>query len=105
MSADSGYGAAGCTGMGEFAIRCGTARSVVLYLKMGLSVEDACREAIADLRRAERRYRGGVTIHAIDAAGRPHVAAIGQATGTVAWYYWAEGMSTFEKRETLVELW
>jgi beta-aspartyl-peptidase (threonine type) len=33
--ADSRYGAAACTGMGEMAIRAGTARSLVLYLKMG----------------------------------------------------------------------
>ncbi len=67
--ADSRYGAAGCTGMGELTIRTGTARAVVLYMKMGLSVEAACREAVADLRSAERRFKGGVTIHAIDADG------------------------------------
>jgi beta-aspartyl-peptidase (threonine type) len=47
--ADSRYGAAACTGWGELAIRAGTARSVVLYLKQGLSLEDACREAFYDL--------------------------------------------------------
>ena len=47
--ADDRYGAAACTGWGELAIRAGTARSVVLYLKHGYSLEDACREAFRDL--------------------------------------------------------
>lgn len=103
--ADSRYGAAGCTGMGELTIRCGTARAVVLYMKMGMTVEEACREAIADLRAAERRFKGGVTLHAIDATGRPCVMAIGRATESVRWYFWTEGMATFEERQTPVEGW
>jgi L-asparaginase / beta-aspartyl-peptidase len=47
--ADDRYGAAACTGWGELAIRAGTARSVVLYLKQGYALEDACREAFYDL--------------------------------------------------------
>lgn len=47
--ADNRYGAAACTGWGELAIRAGTARSVVLYLKMGYTLEAACQAAFADL--------------------------------------------------------
>lgn len=47
--ADDRYGAAACTGWGELAIRAGTARSLVLYLKHGMSLEAACRAAFADL--------------------------------------------------------
>jgi isoaspartyl peptidase/L-asparaginase-like protein (Ntn-hydrolase superfamily) len=47
--ADDRYGAAACTGWGELAIRAGTAHSVVLYLKHGYTLEDACREAFRDL--------------------------------------------------------
>jgi beta-aspartyl-peptidase (threonine type) len=47
--ADDRYGAAACTGWGELAIRAGTARGVVLYLKLGYTLEDACREAFHDL--------------------------------------------------------
>ena len=36
--ADNRYGAAACTGFGDLAIRAGTARSVVLYVKMGMTV-------------------------------------------------------------------
>jgi beta-aspartyl-peptidase (threonine type) len=47
---DNRYGAAACTGLGELAIRVATARSLVLYLKMGMSLHDAGRECLADLR-------------------------------------------------------
>jgi beta-aspartyl-peptidase (threonine type) len=47
--ADDRYGAAACTGWGELAVRAGTARAVVLYLKQGYALEDACREAFRDL--------------------------------------------------------
>jgi beta-aspartyl-peptidase (threonine type) len=46
---DNRYGAAACTGRGELAIRAGTARSLVLYLKMGLSLMEAGSEALRDL--------------------------------------------------------
>lgn len=48
---DNRYGAVACTGMGEMAIRVATARSVVLYLKMGLSLEEAGYEGLRDLQR------------------------------------------------------
>jgi L-asparaginase / beta-aspartyl-peptidase len=47
--ADSRYGAAGCTGWGELAMRACTARSVVLYLRQGMELEQACRTAFLDL--------------------------------------------------------
>ncbi|MBK9943091.1 MAG: N(4)-(beta-N-acetylglucosaminyl)-L-asparaginase [Kouleothrix sp.] len=47
--ADDRYGAAACTGWGELAIRAATARSVVLYLKQGYTLDAACREAFRDL--------------------------------------------------------
>lgn len=46
---DGRYGAAACTGLGELAIRASTARSLVLYLKMGMSLHDAGMEALRDL--------------------------------------------------------
>lgn len=47
--ADNRYGAAACTGRGELAIRVSTARSLVLYMKMGMSLEEAGLEALRDL--------------------------------------------------------
>ena len=53
--ADTRYGAAACTGAGEMTIRCGTARSIVLYMKKGASVDDAVHEAVDDMRAPARR--------------------------------------------------
>lgn len=46
---DNRYGAAACTGMGELAIRVSTARSLVIYLKMGMSLLEAGLESLRDL--------------------------------------------------------
>lgn len=46
---DNRYGAVACTGIGELAIRASTARSVILYLKAGMSLQEAGTEAMRDL--------------------------------------------------------
>ncbi len=46
---DNRYGASTCTGMGELAITVSTARSIVLYMKMGMSMQQAGMEALRDL--------------------------------------------------------
>ncbi len=46
---DNRYGAVACTGMGELAIRVSSARSLVLYLKMGMTLHAAGMEALQDL--------------------------------------------------------
>lgn len=74
--ADSRYGACACTHTGEMTIRAGTARSVVLYLKMGLSVADAVYEAARDLAALETGYLAEVTIHAIDKDGNYKVVGL-----------------------------
>ncbi len=45
---DDRVGAAACTGRGELAIRCGTARSVLLALAAGAGPEQACAAALAE---------------------------------------------------------
>jgi len=67
--ADSRYGAAACTGMGEMAIRASTARSVVLYLKMGLSLHEACTQAMNDLNDLGGNYLSDMNIVALDHCG------------------------------------
>lgn len=47
--ADGRYGAATCTGWGELALRCATARTVVDELRRGKSPRTACEVAIADI--------------------------------------------------------
>ena len=69
--ADNRYGAAACTGMGEMAIRASTARSVVLYIKMGLSLEEAGRQAMQDLNDLGGHYLDEMNIIAVDSDGTP----------------------------------
>jgi L-asparaginase len=102
--ADNRYGAAVCTGMGELTIRAGTARAIVLYMKMGATVQEACHEAVADLRGLKRKYRGSITIYALDRDGQPYVVAI-RHEGTQTYWLWAEGMEKPEERAAVVEKW
>ena len=53
---DNRYGAVACTGMGELAIRASTARSVILYLKQGMTIRDAGLEALRDLYALDHTY-------------------------------------------------
>jgi beta-aspartyl-peptidase (threonine type) len=69
--ADSRYGAAACTGMGEMSIRASTARSVVFYLKMGYSLEAAGVQAMQDLRDLGGRFISEMNIIAMDRDGNP----------------------------------
>jgi beta-aspartyl-peptidase (threonine type) len=47
---DNRYGAAACTGTGELAIRNGTARAVIAYMKTGMSPTEACEESMKEIR-------------------------------------------------------
>jgi beta-aspartyl-peptidase (threonine type) len=62
---DNRYGGAACTGMGELAIRVSTARSLVLYMKMGMSLHEAGQEILrelADLNPPEGQYMNIVAL-------------------------------------------
>jgi beta-aspartyl-peptidase (threonine type) len=87
MYADTRYGACACTGAGEMTIRCGTARSVVLYMKMGMSVDAAVREATEDMRRLKGGLIDRVTIHAIDAKGNHKVVAVNGNPQNTYWLW------------------
>lgn len=67
--ADNRYGAAACTGRGEMAMRLCTAHSVAMYLKMGMGLDAAGREAIADLGYLVDPYFGRVSLLAMDPRG------------------------------------
>ena len=88
---DNRYGAACCTGRGEMAIRAATARSVVLYLKSGMSLEEALGEAMRDLWPLEDPYYGSMSILALDAQGNPAAAANREAS----YVYMTDEMDTF----------
>ena len=82
---DDRYGAAACIGQGELTIRAGTARSVVLYLKLGLSLSDACREAVRDLEHLAADRLSFVMIHALDASGEHHALCWGDHESPRYW--------------------
>ena len=67
--ADNRYGACACTGMGEMSIRASTAHSVVLYMKMGMSITEATQQAMEDLRDLGGDYIGGMNLIALDKNG------------------------------------
>jgi len=89
--ADSRYGACACTGAGEMAIRCGTARSVVLYMKLGMSVDEAVLEATNDMRALKGGLISRITIHAIDAKGNHKVVAV-NGDGSQSYCLWRGGV-------------
>lgn len=90
--ADNRYGAAACTGRGEMAMRLCTAHSVVMYLKMGMTVAEAGAQAIRDLAYLVDPYFGRVSIVAVDALGSH--AAFSNAPDTT-YVYMTEGMESF----------
>ena len=94
--ADSRYGACACTGMGEMAIRAGTARSLVLYLKMGLSLDEAARRAMEDLRDLAGDYIGGMNLIALDKNGE-RIGMSSRAGGS--YIYQTEDMDRYEECE------
>ena len=90
MYADTRFGACACTGAGEMTIRAGTARAVVLYMKMGMSVEAAVREAAEDMRQLKGGLIDRVTIHAIDRKGDHKVVAVNGNPKNTYWL-WRSG--------------
>lgn len=93
--ADSRYGACACTGAGEMTIRAGTARAVVLYMKMGMSVEQAVAEAVEDMRALKGGLISRVTIHAVDKHGNHQVTAVNGLPENHYWL-WKDGMAAPE---------
>ncbi|MBN1314037.1 MAG: N(4)-(beta-N-acetylglucosaminyl)-L-asparaginase [Anaerolineales bacterium] len=67
LYAHNSYGAVTCTGMGEMAIRAGTARSAVLYIKMGYSLAEAGIEAMNELKMQKDGATGKINIILVDA--------------------------------------
>jgi beta-aspartyl-peptidase (threonine type) len=73
--ADNRWGAAACTGRGEMAQRCLTAHSVVTFLRFGMSLDDALRTAMTDLRSLDDPYASEMNIVALDKNGNPSAAS------------------------------
>src|SRR5215468_9625625 len=99
--ADNRYGACACTGYGEMAIRCVTARSVVLYMKLGRSLERAVREAMTDLRQLTVPFPPRMNLVAVSPRGG-HVGLTTVTTGEVRYAYQTERMEAPDTRPHLV---
>jgi L-asparaginase len=97
--ADSRGGAAACTHTGEMAIRAGTARAVVLALQQGRSAEEACREAIDDLRQLRTGLLSDLIIHAVDRQGNRCVLSTGVKGG---YWWWTPELNEPEECEAAV---
>ena len=100
--ADNRYGAAGCTGMGEMAIRAATAHSVIFYLKHGLSLEEAGIQAMKDLNDLGGKYVSVMNIVALDKDGTP--AGFTSMADRTYIYQTAEMDDYVEKPRTFVEI-
>jgi L-asparaginase / beta-aspartyl-peptidase len=83
--ADNRYGACGCTGWGELALRCNTAHSVVLYQRLGFGIEQAARQAMRDLALATDDPKTAIMhLIALNRDGRP-LAMTTQPGKTFVW--------------------
>lgn len=98
---DNRYGACGCTGYGEMAQRCATAHSVVLYMKTGMSLNDACTEAMRDLRHLSVPFPPGMNLVALDARGN-HAAFTTETEREVTYVFQADAMETYETKKRIV---
>ncbi|MFC0179670.1 isoaspartyl peptidase/L-asparaginase [Thorsellia kenyensis] len=97
MYADSRYGAAGCIGHGEYAIRTVAAKSIVQYMECGLSSKEAVLKVAEEILRLPKRMKAAIGLHAVSNSGEPFLAAIGGFTEP--YFFWRSGMSKAEKRE------
>lgn len=99
LYADNRYGAAACIGLGELAIRSSAARSVILYMKTGMSVEEAVREVLRDmLELQEDQGYGQVAVYGIDTEGG-HFSGVTSATRYLPIVYYAAGDMKSPERE------
>lgn len=95
--ADSRYGAAACTHTGEMTMRCSTARTIVLAMKLGHTLEDAVALAVDELNELSDGFLGGVVIHALDAHGNHQVTNY-RCQGEIRYWLWNDTMSEPELR-------
>jgi beta-aspartyl-peptidase (threonine type) len=72
---DNRYGAAACTGLGELAIRAGAARSLIVYLKLGMSLAEAGLETLRDIQAL------GAGLHRVDYMNIVSLTPSGEAAG------------------------
>lgn len=96
--ADNRFGGAACTGRGEMAIRSATAHSVIMYMRHGMSLDDAVKLAMEDLRHLEDPYAersNTMNIVAMDNEGQVTAAS---TSDSATYVYQTTEMDSFEER-------
>jgi beta-aspartyl-peptidase (threonine type) len=94
---DNRHGAAACTGIGELAIRHGTARTVVTYMKMGMSPEEACVDAIKEIK--EMNAHPVMNVITVNPEGQVSAAS---TDADEKYYFMSEDMREVEKKRIWV---
>lgn len=69
--ADNRWGAAACTGRGEMAQRCVTAHSVVMFMRFGMTLDEALNQAMQDLDALDDPFASEMNIVGMDKDGNP----------------------------------
>lgn len=99
---DNRWGAAACTGRGEMAQRCCTAHSVVTFMRFGMSLDEALRQAMLDLKQLDDPFASEMNIVGLDKDGNPGAVSTSEEKTFVVM---DESMSTWEERErTIVDI-
>jgi beta-aspartyl-peptidase (threonine type) len=103
--ADNRYGAAACTGRGEMAVRAVTAYSIVRYMRDGLSLYEALRRAMLDLRDLDDPFAERVNVmNAVGMDRDGNVAAISTAADTFYVFQTLEMTEPEERQRACVPL-
>ena len=92
--ADSRWGAVGCTGWGELAIRAGTARMIVAAMEAGQTGAAAARHALEDLLTLDTSGAPSIMSVVVLAADGTHAALSTEAEKS--YVYWQLGMATYD---------
>lgn len=93
--ADNRWGAAACTGRGEMAQRCVTAHSVVTFMRFGMNLDEALKQAMLDLNALDDPFASEMNILAMDKDGNPGAAS---SNASKEFAVMTEGMSEAELR-------
>lgn len=92
--ADSRWGAAGCTGWGELAIRAGTSRMIVAAMEHGWSADEAGQRALADICALDNDGAPAIMHAVVLAADGTHAGVSTEPDKT--YVHWQSGMASFE---------
>jgi len=99
---DNRWGAAACTGRGEMAQRCCTAHSVVTFMRFGMSLDDALKQAMLDLKQLDDPFTSEMNIVGLDKDGNPGAVS---TSDEKTYVIMDESMSNWDERErTIIDI-